>query len=374
MPCVDSQTWSALAEGRLSADEELAIREHAATCATCAPRLAEIDQKKRLAREAPTMELSATQLPRPIEPAPVLERGAQVGRFVILETLGMGGMGAVYSAYDPNLDRKVALKTLHFSTTGDPTAHGRMLREAQAMARLSHPNVVNVFEVGENRGAIFIAMELVAGVTLRTWERAKERTWKEVVRVFLQAGQGLAAAHAAHLVHRDFKPANVLLGDDGRVRVTDFGVARADGTIEPVGPMPQAQGEDSGRFGNGPGTGGTASTAHSGSLSDPLTRGDVVVGTVGYMSPEQAAAKIPDARSDQFAFCICLWEALYGKRPFQGNSVAETTKALLEGSLPQRPRTTKVPTWLHAVMTRGLERDPEKRYPSMEALLKELDR
>lgn len=322
------------------------------------------------------MELSATQLPKPLEPAPVLERGEQVGRFVILDTLGMGGMGAVYSAYDPNLDRKVALKTLHFNTSADSTAHGRMLREAQAMARLSHPNVVNVFEVGENRGAIFIAMELVAGVTLRTWERAKERTWKEVVRVFLQAGQGLAAAHAAHLVHRDFKPANVLLGDDGRVRVTDFGVARADGTLEPVGPMPQAQGEDSGSAAseNGPGTGGTGRTQHSGSLNDPLTRGDMVVGTVGYMSPEQAAAKIPDTRSDQFAFCICLWEALYGKRPFAGNSVAETTKALLDGVLPPRPRTTKVPAWLHAVMVRGLERDPEKRYPTMEALLKELDR
>ncbi|MFT3710823.1 MAG: protein kinase [Archangium sp.] len=367
MPCVESQTWSALAEGRLSADEELAVRQHAATCDQACPReLALVDQKRRLARDAPTMELSAASLPRPAEPAPVLERGAQFGRFVIVETLGMGGMGAVYAAYDPNLDRKVALKTLHFNTSQDPTAHGRMLREAQAMARLSHPNVVNVFEVGEQKGAIFIAMELVAGVTLRSWERAKERTWKEVVRVFLQAGQGLAAAHSAHLVHRDFKPANVLLGDDGRVRVTDFGVARADGTLEPVGPMPQAHGENSGS--------GFTGSSSSGTFSDPLTRGDVVVGTVGYMSPEQAAAKVPDARSDQFAFCICLWEALYGKRPFAGASVAEVTKALLEGELPARPRSTNVPAWLHELMVRGLAREPEKRFPSMEALLKELDR
>jgi tetratricopeptide (TPR) repeat protein len=369
VPCVESQTWSALAEGRLSADEELAVRQHAATCELACPReLAVIDQKRRLSRDAPTMELSAASLPRPVEPAPVLERGAQFGRFVIIDTLGMGGMGAVYSAYDPNLDRKVALKTLHVNTTNDPTAHGRMLREAQAMARLSHPNVVNVFEVGEQKGAIFIAMELVAGVTLRTWEREKERSWKEVVRVFLQAGQGLAAAHAAHLVHRDFKPANVLLGDDGRVRVTDFGVARADGSLEPVGPMPQAQGDHSG------GSASFTGSSPSGTFSDPLTRGDVVVGTVGYMSPEQAAAKVPDARSDQFAFCICLWEALYGKRPFLGGSVAEVTKALLDGALPPRPRDTKVPAWLHAVMVRGLEREPEKRFPTMEALLKELDR
>lgn len=362
MPCVDSPQWLALTDGRLGADEELAIRQHATTCATCAPQLAIIDQKRRLAREAPTQELSATQLPRPAEPAPVLERGTAVGRFVVIDTVGMGGMGAVYSAYDPDLDRRVALKTLHVAGSSDPTAHGRMLREAQAMARLSHPNVVNVFDVGEHRGGIFIAMEFVPGVTLRTWERAQERSWREVVALFLQAGRGLAAAHAAHLVHRDFKPANVLLGEDGRARVTDFGVARADGSIEPVGPgIPSAMGEDSGRL-------------NSNSFSEPLTRGDMVVGTVGYMSPEQAEAKTPDARSDQFAFCICLWEGLYGKRPFLGTSVAEVTKALLHGPLPPRPRGTKVPAWLHAVLTRGLERDPDKRYPSMEALLKDLDR
>ena len=362
MPCVETPQWLALADGRLTADEELAIRAHATTCETCAPRLAVNDQKRRMAREAPTQELSATQLPRPIEPAPVLERGTAVGRFVVIDTVGMGGMGAVYSAYDPDLDRRVALKTLHVTGTSDPTAHGRMLREAQAMARLSHPNVVNVFDVGEHRGGIFIAMEFVPGVTLRTWERAQERTWREVVALFLQAGRGLAAAHAAHLVHRDFKPANVLLGEDGRARVTDFGVARADGSIEPVGAgIPSAMGEDSGRL-------------NSNSFSEPLTRGDVVVGTVGYMAPEQAEARTPDARSDQFAFCICLWEGLYGKRPFIGSSVAEVTKALLHGPLPARPRGTSVPSWLHAVMVRGLERDPARRYPTMEALLSDLER
>ncbi|MFO0598064.1 MAG: serine/threonine-protein kinase [Myxococcaceae bacterium] len=406
MPCVDPATWSDrikdLAQGRLSADAELAVREHAATCETCAPQLAVVDQKRRLARDAPTQELSAMQLPRPMEPAPVLERGSTVGRFVILDTLGMGGMGAVYSAWDPNLDRKVALKTLHFTASSDPTAHGRMLREAQAMARLSHPNVVNVFEVGEHQGAIFIAMELVAGVTLRTWERTKQRGWREVVQIFLQAGRGLAAAHAAHLVHRDFKPGNVLLGDDGRVRVTDFGVARADGSLEQIGPMPYASHEDSGRLRTttdehplppaafssspsgitGPQTGsGVFASSTSGitgspglATGEPLTRGDVIVGTVGYMSPEQAQARIPDARSDQFAFCICLWEALYGKRPFQGASVAETTSLLLKGELPPRPRTTEAPAWLHSILLRGLAREPEQRYASMEALLADLER
>ena len=365
MQCADSTKWLALADGRLGADEEVALREHAATCESCAPHLALIDQKRRLARDAPTQELSSTQLPRPVEPAPVLERGTSVGRFVIIDTVGMGGMGAVYSAWDPDLDRRVALKTLHVAGTSDATAHGRMLREAQAMARLSHPNVVNVFDVGEHRGGIFIAMEFVPGVTLRTWERAQQRSWREVVSVFLQAGRGLAAAHAAHLVHRDFKPANVLLGEDGRARVTDFGVARADGSLEPVGPMSTtvalARGDDSGRL-------------NSNSFSEPLTRGDMVVGTVGYMSPEQAEAKTPDARSDQFAFCICLWEGLYGKRPFTGNSILEVTSALMAGVLPPRPRGTQAPNWVHTILLRGLQRDPEKRYPTMEALLAEFER
>lgn len=362
MPHVEPSQWLALTDGRLTAEEEVALREHAASCITCAPHLAVVDQKRRLARDAPTQELSATQLPRPVETAPALERGTAVGRFVVIDIVGMGGMGAVYSAYDPDLDRRVALKTLHVTGTTDPTAHGRMLREAQAMARLSHPNVVNVFDVGEHRGGIFIAMEYVPGITLRSWERAQHRSWREVVALFLQAGRGLAAAHAAHLVHRDFKPANVLVGEDGRARVTDFGVARADGSIEPVGAsMPTAMGDDSGKL-------------NSNSFAEPLTRGGLVVGTVGYMSPEQAEAKTPDARSDQFSFCICLWEGLYGQRPFTGTSVAETTHALLKSPLPPRPRGTKVPSWLHAVLVRGLERDPDKRFPRMEALLHELDR
>lgn len=358
MPCVETHLWSALAEKRLPAADEALVIEHAATCAACAEKLAVAQQKRLLSNDAETQALSSTQKPPTVEPAPVLARGSVIGRFVVLETLGMGGMGAVYSAYDPNLDRRVAVKTLHVTTSTDPTAHGRMLREAQAMARLNHPNVVNIFEVGEHHGAIFIAMELVPGVTLRSWERARTRSWQEVVSVFAQAGRGLAAAHAAHLVHRDFKPANVLIGDDGRVRVTDFGVARADGSLEPVGALPQAAADDSGR---------------SGSLSEPLTRGDVVVGTIGYMSPEQTSGKVPLAQSDQFSFCICLWEALYGQRPFTGASVAEVSFALLKGPPPVRPRDSDVPTWLHAVVMRGLSREPDQRYPTMEALLADLE-
>ncbi|MDX2013166.1 MAG: serine/threonine-protein kinase [Myxococcaceae bacterium] len=360
MAHVDPQRWTALTERRLSAADEAEVRAHAIDCPECGPRLALIEQKRVSEADAPTRELSVSEASRAVEltKGAVLERGTSVGRFVLLDVLGVGGMGAVYSAYDPQLDRKVALKLL--ATVQGPdasaSAHARMLREAQAMARLSHPNVVNVFEVGEHAGGIFIAMEYVPGTTLKAWLRATPRSWRDTVAVFLQAGRGLAAAHAAHLIHRDFKPANVLMGEDGRARVTDFGVARADGTIEPVGPGLRS--DDSGK---------------SAALAEPLTQHDVVVGTVGYMSPEQALAMNPDARSDQFSFCVSLWEALYGERPFAGVTPTEVTKALIDGRLPPRPKSS-VPAWLHAVLERGLARQPEDRFATMEALLEALDR
>lgn len=364
MACVEPDTWLALSQGALPAEGVASVRAHAHDCPTCGPLLAKHEAAKST-QDAATQELSATQLPRPTRPGPAtLERGAQVGRFVVIDTLGVGGMGAVYSAYDPELDRRVALKTLRAQPSADETAsHARMLREAQAMARLSHPNVVNVFEVGEHQGAIFIAMEYVPGTTLRAWMREKPRPWREVVGVFLQAGRGLAAAHAAHLVHRDFKPANVLLGDDGRVRVTDFGVARADGSFEPVGAVPPVMGEDSGRSYTG---------SSSGSFSEPLTVGGTVVGTVGYMAPEQALAQPPDARSDQFSFCVCLWEALYGLKPFVGATPLDVTKATIDAVLPPRPKASEVPAALHAILVRGLAKEPSARFPSMDALLAEL--
>jgi tetratricopeptide (TPR) repeat protein len=360
MAHVEPRQWVALTERRLPPDEESRVRAHAADCDTCRAQLAVAVQKRESVSDAPTRELSSSELERAKEigKEPVLERGTTLGRFVVLDVLGVGGMGAVYSAYDPQLERKVAVKLL--SAAGGPDATGpaqaRMLREAQAMARLSHPNVVNVFEVGEHQGGIFIAMEYVPGKTLKDWLREKPRGWREVVSVFLQAGRGLAAAHAAHLVHRDFKPANVLIGEDGRARVTDFGVARADTALEPAPAAPSAPVE------------GTPS-----SLSDPITQHDTVVGTVGYMSPEQALAMVPDARSDQFSFCVSLWEALYDARPFTGATAVEVTKALVDAPLPPKPKAT-VPSWLHAALVRGLARQPNDRFPTMEALLAALDR
>lgn len=361
MAHVEPRQWAALTERRLSPDEESQVRAHAADCDTCRAQLAVVERKRESASEAPTRELSSVELERAKEHGkePTLERGTTLGRFVVLDVLGVGGMGAVYSAYDPQLERKVALKLLSAAGGPDATgpAHARMLREAQAMARLSHPNVVNVFEVGEHRGGIFIAMEYVPGKTLKDWLRERPRGWREVVSVFLQAGRGLAAAHAAHLVHRDFKPANVLIGDDGRARVTDFGVARADTSLEPAAPAPSP---------------GPAESPHS-SLAEPITQHDTVVGTVGYMSPEQALAMVPDARSDQFSFCVSLWEALYDEKPFTGATTVEVTKALVNAALPAKPKAT-VPSWLHAALVRGLARQPADRFPTMEALLATLDR
>jgi len=252
----------------------------------------------------------------------VLERGATVGRYVVIDRVGQGGMGVVYSGYDPELDRKVALKLLRPDRASGEAARMRLLREAQAIARLSHPNVVAVHDAGTFGDQVFVAMEFVEGTTLREWLREERRPWREVVARFVLAGRGLAAAHAAGLVHRDFKPDNVLLGRDGQVRVADFGLAR------PVG---ERDGEEWG----------------------------LAAGTPAYMAPEQLRGGSADARSDQFSFSVALWEALYGERP---------------AAPPRQPAGTEVPGWLREVLLRGLAVDPAARYPSMDEMLRELVR
>ncbi|WP_434387001.1 serine/threonine-protein kinase [Melittangium boletus] len=229
----------------------------------------------------------------------------QVGRFIPLKVLGQGGMGVVYAAYDPDLDRKVALKLLLVKDgdTDVQLGRARLLREAQAMARVSHPHVIPVFEVGTWAGQVFVAMELVEGGTLREWLNARPRSWREVLEKYLAAGRGLAAAHAAGLVHRDFKPANVLVGRTGRVHVTDFGLAR---------PVAQPELEDPAASED------TPRSPHP--LLAPgasLTLSGMVMGTPRYMSPEQFRGDVLDARSDQFSFCAALYMGLYGTRPFE---------------------------------------------------------
>jgi eukaryotic-like serine/threonine-protein kinase len=275
-------------------------------------------------------------------------RGASFGRFVVLGRLGTGGMGVVLSGYDPELDRKVALKLLHSTLGRGEAARARLQHEAKAMARLAHPNTVTVYEVGPAGDQLFIAMELVDGKTLRAWLDERERPWREVLSMFIAAGRGLEAAHAAGLVHRDFKPDNVLIGKDGRPRVSDFGHA-ASGT----------------RVGD--------SGVEGGSVDASLSVHGVAVGTPSHMAPEQWLGGEVDARTDQFAFCVSLWRALWRRPPFAGDAWASLRDAVVEGRRAPPGESRGLPGWLAPVLDRGLAHEREKRWPSMGALLGELE-
>jgi tetratricopeptide (TPR) repeat protein len=255
------------------------------------------------------------------------------GRYVLLSTLGAGAMGVVQAAFDRQLDRKVALKFLA-SAPGEDSARAkaRLQREAQALAKLAHPNVVTVHDVGVLDDEVYVAMELVEGATLRDWLALRPRALKDVLAVMRQAGEGLAAAHAAGLVHRDFKPENVLVGHDGRVRVTDFGLARSAGLA-----------------------GDAVPDAGDNLRVATVTQTGVRAGTPAYMAPEQKAGEAPSPRSDIYSFCVTLHEALAGARP--GNTAAR-----------------RVPAWLERIIARGLRARAEDRWPTTRALLDTLDR
>ena len=277
---------------------------------------------------------------------PSLARGSSLGRYLIVDTVGVGGTGIVYSAFDPDLDRKVALKLLRKSQ--GQAARSRLLREAQAMAKLSHPNVVTVFEVGTDGQRDFVAMEFVDGDDLAGWI-ATPRDAHEILAVYRQAGEGLAAAHRAGLVHRDFKPQNVLIDGDNKVLVTDFGLARHSATEE--------------------GTPGSEPLAPG--LS-PLTRTGALMGTPAYMAPEQHLAHDADARSDQFSYCVALYEALAGQRPYAGKNYEELREAVTTKEANVLPDSVPVPASVRAALAKGMARDPRQRHASMEALLLEL--
>jgi len=312
--------------------------------------------------------------------ARIIDRGETVGRFVLIGLLGRGGMGEVYAAYDPELDRKVAVKILRGRSSD---GEARLLREAQAIAKLQHPNVVVVYDVGSFRDTVFIAMEFVDGNTLGHWMHAAPRTWRETLRTFQAAGRGLEAAHEHGMVHRDFKPENVMLTKDGQVRVMDFGLARQFGDLDgaaavevpatPVAPKaPDVSDPDSTMPLEG-GVGRHLKVPSPGYLALKLTQTGVQIGTPAYMAPEQFAAKPSDARTDQFSFCVALYEALYGQRPFEGDSVIALMTNVVEGHVRPAPEKARVPGWIRRVLLRGLSVEPADRYPSMKALLAALE-
>jgi serine/threonine protein kinase len=280
-----------------------------------------------------------------------------VARYRVIQKVAAGSMGVVYRAKDRRLGRDVALKVLRLESSRrrsrreESIARARFVQEARAMARIDHPNVVPIYGIETADEHLVIAMEYVPGQTLAEWLQSP-RSWREIVDVLLPAGEGLAAAHAAGAVHRDFKPHNVLVGDDGRVRVTDFGLALVrDEPDEPT--------EDEDDFAPHP----------SGEPYDSLTQTGMSVGTPAYMAPEQHVGRSMDPRSDQYAFCATLYEALYGVRPFRGRDNAELAdaKSRLRFCPPQAR--AKVPRWLVAAMVRGLAPLPDGRFADMHALL-----
>ncbi|MEM6990135.1 MAG: serine/threonine-protein kinase [Myxococcota bacterium] len=281
--------------------------------------------------------------------------GGRLGRYIVLSKLGAGAMGVVFSAHDPELDRKVAIKLLKPGDWDEEGARRRLQREAQALARLAHRNVVAVYDVGVHDRQLFLAMEFVSGQTIGQWMQSVEqpRPWRAVVAVFMQAGAGLAAAHGAGLIHRDFKPDNGMIDEHGQVRVMDFGLARASVT--------DSSGDDA------PGVESSAPDTRA--LASELTQSGALLGTPAYMAAEQLNRKPADARSDQFSFCVALYEALYGERPFGSTTLVELILAVNQGEVRPPPAGTNVPTWLRRVVVRGLAPNPDERHASMQALL-----
>jgi serine/threonine protein kinase/tetratricopeptide (TPR) repeat protein len=400
--CPDPETLARFADGLASDDGKAALQAHIDGCDSCREVLVTLARESR-----PAAAFTARGAGPDIPP-----RGSAIGRYVVLEPRGAGGMGLVLAAYDDKLDRKVAIKLLRPDLEGGPEAQRskvRLLREAQLMARVRHPNVVTVFDVGEVGDQIFIAMELVDGKTLREWledrqaapgeghgathppggtrsprdssrspreqsrgaaadplrlpgqaaspsvprllsgrtGRGSSVAWREVLECFIRAGRGLVAAHAAGVVHRDFKPDNVLIDAAGEVHVSDFGLAWSAALPQPAAPT-------------GPVPVGA------------VTRASAVIGTPAYMAPEQLRGESVDARSDQFAFCVALFEALNGQRPFPGRDTTALLAAINAGQ--RTPEKSGIPRAIHEAVRRGLSAKAADRHDSLAALLAELER
>jgi tetratricopeptide (TPR) repeat protein/predicted Ser/Thr protein kinase len=312
--------------------------------------------------EERTQASAETEPMAPERPAR-LARGSTIGRYVILDVVGEGGMGVVYAAYDPQLDRRIAIKLVRPSRRDGTRGRARLLREAQAIARIRHPHVVAVHDVGaveeDGHALVFVAMEFVEGVTLTQWLQREQPSRERTLAVFVQAGRGLAAAHRAGIVHRDFKPDNVVVGAGDHAWVVDFGLAR--GRAAPID-------------GDSLDASSSGSLGGASALASDLTVAGTVMGTPAFMAPEQHIGGETEAPADQFAFCVALYFALYGERPFPGDSAKALAKATLRGDIRAAPPGSKVPGHLRRVLLRGLRTRAAERYPSMTALLQDLQR
>lgn len=277
--------------------------------------------------------------------AALREPPSRVGRFRIERRLGAGSMGAVFLAHDPDLDRRVAVKIIGLAQVPGSDHQERLLREAKAMARVQHPNVVTVHEAGILDSHVWIAMEYVKGTTLTAWSHAAHRSWRSVLDIMLAAGEGIAAVHAAGLVHRDIKPDNIMVGEDGRVKVMDFGLVR----------------EDAGLTELSRGRRGPAATLDE-------TSAGLLIGTPRYMAPEQYQLQRADAQSDQYSWCVACWEAVYGVHPFPQATLGGLMLAITEGKVAAPPLGREVPNWLNEVLMRGMCVDPALRFASLEEL------
>ena len=325
--CPPDKIFTRLLEGTLSDAELNGLQAHGDGCPACGRTLS---------------ELARTMTPG---------QGDWLGeRFQLLEPLGIGGMGVVYTAFDTKLQRKVAVKRLReLATAGSADKRrARFLREAQLLASLSHPNVLTVHDVGGVDPELYVVMELVDGWPMSRWisEAAPRPDWRRILDLYLQVGRGLSAAHQLGVVHRDVKPENILVARSGRVLIGDFGLA---GLAEAAGV-----------------------TADPSVPAIELTQTGTVLGTPAYMAPEQHDGKPADALSDQFSFCVSLYESMHGRRPFPGQTAAEIVAAVRSGELP--PGGDGIPREIDRVIARGLAAVPAQRHPSMDALLGALAR
>lgn len=384
--CPSDAVMAEFAQGLLAADQRRVVETHLDSCESCrvlvggliavqsgpeSPHLPDSPDEG----SAETLDLigdvSSPELAEALtdEPGPA---GLTLGRYVLRAELGRGGFGRIYAAYDPQLMRNVAIKLLHHHALHEQ-AQRRLLREARAVARFTHPNVVVIHDVGtyapgdrpysidsidsidgareSPTQAVFLVMELIEGPTLQTWLAEQTRPWPTVLEVFQQAAEGLAAAHVKGIVHRDFKPSNVMLDSNGVPRVLDFGLAAVDqDSVETKYPTREALAE---------------AIAHSRTLS----REGVIMGTPGYMAPEQLWGRPVTPAADQFAFCVSLYQAFYQQSPFAGDAVEDRAANMMAGAIQAPSADSTVPAPLLTVLQRGLAREPTERFPDMRALI-----